>query len=440
MSRRSSRAAGAAQPAASAPRPHWLQRWPWTPTLLSLAIIVAGLVAVPPIRQPLTYGIPVNAELVRPSAYLVFAPFSALLDTLTLLTIPQHVAIVVTLLLALVGRHAWRHRMKGERSTLGRELAFPGGAFLVLALVYAAAALLPRPMARLEVSSAASADLMVLDFHLHTSKSHDGRPGFTPERARAWARDAGFDAAYITDHRTFEGAEQASANNPALAGQGTVLLPGIEVVWNGEHVNILGAGRTYRGLTTESLRDVDPKALTLTSMIRGKEPVLLHTFPGRIGGVPAANGTGTAGVRAIEAVDGSPRGLAQGRAETKAIAVAAARMNLATVTGTDNHGWGYAPAGWTLLVVPGWRAMTPDSLDNAIQSMIRENGHLAALPVARVVAGASSAWRVALAAPLVAWRMLTTLSPDERAAWLIWTWLPWAVLFLLRRRDARRAA
>jgi hypothetical protein len=71
--------------------------------------------------------------------------------------------------------------------------------------------IMPRPMAGLE----ATTDIIVVDFHAHTKFSHDGRPDWKPEDVRAWHRAAGFDVAYVTDHRTFEGARDAWANNPA---------------------------------------------------------------------------------------------------------------------------------------------------------------------------------------------------------------------------------
>ena len=107
-----------------------------------------------------------------------------------------------------------------------------------------------------------------------------GVPVGRRKTVRAWHRDAGFNVAYITDHRTFEGARDGWSNNPVHAGDGTVLLPGIEVVWRGEHVNVLDADRMYRGLFDDLLRDIDDKALTIASALPGAEPVLVETVPG----------------------------------------------------------------------------------------------------------------------------------------------------------------
>src|SRR6185503_663306 len=146
-------------------------------------------------------------------------------------------------------------------------------AFLVLAIIvtYAATLLLPRPMAAL-VSD--NADIIRIDFHSHTAASHDGRPGWSAERNRAWHRDGGYDVAYVTDHATVAAAERGVALNPNPVGEGTVLLQGIEVTWAGEHVDILGAERMYKGLLTPNNRDVDEQALRLASLLPGREPVV----------------------------------------------------------------------------------------------------------------------------------------------------------------------
>ncbi len=64
----------------------------------------------------------------------------------------------------------------------------------------------------------------------------------------------GFDVAYITDHRTFEGAERGVAANPPRGGRGNDDPAGTRSVLQGEHVNILSAGRRYKGIVTRRPR------------------------------------------------------------------------------------------------------------------------------------------------------------------------------------------
>jgi predicted metal-dependent phosphoesterase TrpH len=298
--------------------------------------------------------------------------------------------------------------------------------------VYAAAVLLPRPMAALDLGNP---DILPIDFHSHTKYSHDGRPDWTSEDNRAWHRDAGFGVAYVTDHRTFDGAREAWANNPPLAAEGVILLPGIEVVWKGEHVTVLDADRMVRGLLDPMQRDVDEVALRMASSVRGVEPVLVETIPGDLSKMIPATGPGTAGVRALELIDGAPRGLGQSRQERARIIHLADSLNLALVAGSDHHGWGHAASAWTLMFVPGWRGATPSDLAPAITTLIRAGGKRSTKVVERYVADTESGIALPLTVPLVVWGMMRTLSTDERVVWLAWAL---ALFLLMRIRFTRR--
>jgi hypothetical protein len=399
-------------------------------------VLASALFAREPIRDAATLGPSLDATLRLPTSYVLLAPLSDVLDTLSLLSARQHTALVITLLLCWVFWWWWRGHIlpvtvKPERRVM-RRVVRVGLPLLALISLYAAASVLPRPMAALDVPP----ELIVVDFHSHTKYSHDGRDGWGPEDVRAWHRDAGYDAAYISDHRTFEGAREAWANNPANVGEKTTLLPAIEVVWNGEHVNVLDADRFYRGVITGSLRDIDPEALKMASTIPGAEPVLIETFPGDKSKASYATGAGTAGVRAIELDDGAPLGLGQTRRERARIVALADSLSLALVSGSNNHGWGHTASGWTLMVVPQWRALAPDQLSAAISAVIRLHGRRATKVVARYVPNTDNGVALIFTAPLVVWGMFRTLSVDERVMWLAWTVLAVLLLWLRGRGDA----
>jgi len=277
--------------------------------------------------------------------------------------------------------------------------------------------------------------IIAVDFHAHTKYSHDGRWNWEPEDVRRWHRKAGFDVAYISDHRTFEGAREGWANNPTQSGTETLLLPAIEAVWQGEHVNILDADRMYQGILDPALRDVDTEALKLASLVQGNEPVLIETIPGNLSKVVTAKGRGTAGVRAIELIDGAPRGLAQSRQQRARILDIADSANIALVAGSDNHGWGHAASAWTMLILPGWRAAPPEEVSRAISGMLRSGGRGATKVVERYVANTDAPVLVPFTVPMVAWGMLRTLSVDERVVWLAWIA---ALVLLARVRGMRR--
>ena len=433
------------EPVPGAPSVPLYRRIPWTAVVITLFVLIAAAFAEEPVRDAITLGAVPEAHLELSPGYLAIAPLSNVLDTLTLLGARQHIVVLVTVIVIYGIVRAWRAalaRRNGDitRTTTGRAIRELGSAALLLAaivLVYAAAALLPRPMASL----VAQPDdvILIADFHAHTRYSHDGRPGWDPGDVRAWHRAAGFDAAYISDHRTVQGAELGIADNPAVAGQGEMILQALEVGWHGEHVNILGANRFYKGVTTADLRDVDEQALTLASLLPGREPIVVQTFPGRLDSVPLAKGPRTPGVRAIEVIDGAPRGLDQTRILRSRIVHLADSVNIAMVAGSDNHGWGYAAPGWTLLIVPGWRGMKTDSLAASIEQSLR-TGREATRVVERRIPGelnGGNALELTLTLPIVVWSMLTTLSVDERVIWLVWIWavvLVWRLTNGWRRR------
>lgn len=412
-------------------------------------MLIAAAFPEDAVRDAITLGTVPEAHLELSAGYLAIAPLSNALDTLTLLGSRQHIVILVTAIVVYAIVRVWRNALvrrstEATRSATGRAIREIGLAGLLLAtivLVYAAAALLPRPMAALVAQP--NDVILIADFHAHTRYSHDGRPGWDPADVRAWHRAAGFDVAYVSDHRTVQGAELGIADNAPVAGQGTMILQALEVGWHGEHVNLLGANRFYKGVTTSDLRDVDEQALTLASLLPGREPIVIQTFPGRLDSVPLARGPRTAGVRAIEVIDGAPRGLDQTRILRSRIVHLADSANIAMVAGSDNHGWGYASPGWTLLIVPGWRGMKTDSLAASIEQSLRA-GREATRVVERRIPGelnGGNALELTLTLPIVVWSMFTTLSVDERVIWLVWTWavvLAWRLTSDWRRRRRLR--
>jgi hypothetical protein len=407
-----------------------MRRLPWL-ALGTIALLALGAAfAIDPIRDAATGGAMPDATLDRSGGYLLLAPISAILDTITLLSVRQHVALVLTVLLGWAAWWWWTRRERDlavEPSRRAVRIASRIGIALVLLIgVYAVALLVPRPMASLQTGSPA---VLAVDFHAHTKYSHDGRWNWDVDDVRRWHRKAGFDVAYISDHRTFDGAREGWANNPTQSGTETLLLPAIEVVWKGEHVNVLDADRMYRGIIDAPLRDVDDEALRLASLVPGNEPVLIETIPGDLSKVITAKGSGAPGVRAIELIDGSPRGLGQGRRQRARILDIADSANVALVAGSDHHGWGQTAAGWTLLLIPDWRAAPPEEVSRVISSTLRSGGRGSTKVVERYVANTDEAALVPFTVPLVAWGMFRTLSTDERVVWIAWI----AALLLLSR-------
>ena len=210
----------------------------WAPLLLTALVLRAALSAVSPLTNATNGSAVPGAKLALSGWYVLLAPWCGSLDTISLFSQQQHFAFLVT---GAVLYATWRlARTYGSRQAITsfpREVAGAGLALSLAMGIYLAGCLLPRPTARLTM---ASSDAIVVDFHSHTNASWDGRRDFTPERNRRWHQASGFDVAYITDHGTFAGAESGTARNPARAGDGTVLLSGIEVRSRGRHLNVLG--------------------------------------------------------------------------------------------------------------------------------------------------------------------------------------------------------
>lgn len=416
------------------------RRIPWIAVAVTLLVFISAAVAESPVRDAASLAVITEARLDLSPGYIAVAPLSNVLDTLTLLGARQHIVVMVSFLVLYAGIRLWRVTVRrgperggsNRRTRIAREAGYAGSFVIAIVLLYLAAVALPRPMAAIVAEP--SDAILVTDFHSHTHFSHDGRPGWDPSDVRAWHHAAGFDAAYISDHRTVQGAELGIAENPREAGQGTMLLQSLEVGWRGEHVNILGANRFYKGLTTPDLRDVDEQALTMASFLRGREPIVIETFPGRLDRIVPATGPGAPGIRAIEVIDGSPRGLDQTRILRSRIVHLADSLNIPMVAGSDNHGWGKAAPGWTLLIVPGWRGMGSDSLSSAVELSLR-GGRDATRVVERRIPGelnGGNPLELALTLPVVVWGMFTTLSVDERVMWIIWAW----TLVIVRRLTA----
>ena len=404
-------------------------RYRW-PLLITLAVGVTAVFSLPPLVDVVQPQSPATASLGTPFLYDLLAPASNIFDTLTLLSPAQYWATFALCIVVFFAPGVVRdfRRRSGFRfqSTIVSCLRFVGGTVAIIGLMLLAR----RPMASLSLHDP---DLIAVDFHSHTSASHDGRSDFDAERNREWHQSSGFNAAYITDHRTFDGALAAAERNPSVAGDGVTLLPGIELRDGGEHPLLLGADPTRTRITSADLEG----AMVETD---GSQvpPILLLTMPGNIQQVPPSEHTGPIRLAGIEVSDGCPRGIAQTARDRKDILALAERMRLAPVAGSDNHGWGRAAPAWSVLRIPGWRHMTPASLDIAIrQTLIARAPGTTEVIARRTVGPPSGRMEAALGGFAVGSLMLRTMNMRERLSWILWSWGA-ALLSLVRARRTRR--
>ena len=410
-------------------KPSRLRTVPWTALLLTLLLGVTALIPTDAIRDAATHGPMPDGRLERSIGYTMLGPVSSMFDAMTLFSVQQIIGFTLwAMALYVVARMVWRRPVG-----IVREAMYAVGAFVALLAIYALAVVMPRPMAKLVKTRG---DIIAIDFHAHTEKSHDGRPGWSAEDVRDWHTASGYDVAYITDHRTIEGARDGTRLDAAIVGQEprTTMLPGIEVFFHGEHVNVLSVGIRYGGLTSADLVSLDDTALAYASSIRNAEPIVIETIPGNLDMIIPHSGPGSAGVRGIEIVAGSPRGMTQVKRDHDRIVRIADSLDLTLVAGSDNHGWGRTAPGWTLMRIPGmWRAYSPDSLAKVIDDVFRAAGRRGTRVAERTTAGASPV-ALAFTMPVVVWTVMRTLSSPERVAWLFWIWIPVIAAWLIRRR------
>jgi hypothetical protein len=349
------------------------------------------------------------------------------MDVLGCLGFTEQVAVAVTIVLLFA---AWRfgtRRGAGKSQTWLRTELIVWALFAGVAAAYVGVALLVgRPMALLEVQDP---DTAVADFHSHTSRSHDGRHGFTAERNRAWHAAAGFDVAYITDHHVW-----GRYRNPRTAGDGTVLLSGAELRLAHAHILVLGDADRYADLVDTRPRRLLPERFVCVESTPPPVVIIpLPVVPERIAPlVRAACDT----VLGIELHDSEPWGIDQLRAEHDDLRAVADRYGFVMVSGTNIHGWGRVATAWTLLRIPGWRGMAPPELGAAIERVLRSHGPGEVRVVERAVADPGSSFaRLALTLPTATLFLFRTLQAPERLAWLAWAWGGgWLALALRYRR------
>jgi len=386
---------------------------------MGLLVLASSAFAVEPVWDAAAAGPAPFAVQTQPLAYLVGAPLFGVWDTLSLLALSQHYAVLVTLMALYVG--ARLRAPGGARSRLGNagfEALRAVLSLVALLTFYAAALLLARPMTGIELLGL---DLVSIDFHSHTNYSHDGRGSFTAPRNRAWHERGGFNVAYVTDHYTWQGFDAAALDNPPRAGDRTVLLSGAEIRIHRRPTNILGDRDRYLFALDSARVYVAPDSLAARYARGGRRPTLLYTMPGALRFLVPFTEDTPSGVVGIELNDGSPRGLEQVKSERREIIALADSLDLALLGAANLHGWGRTVASWSVMSVPGWRDMSPARLGDAIEQELHESRRAAVRVVERRMPyHDGSSIKLAMTVPWLTWEHFRMLSWAERFFWLAW--------------------
>ena len=394
------------------------------PIVLSALVAIFAFAYSSPVLDASTTVPLTGVQLALPAGYVLLSPLSRALDGLSLLSIAQQIWLLLTLA---IGAAVWELATGAESVEDGkfrRTARVVAGMFIVVAVLNLTAILSPRPMAWLKVSDPRT---LRVDFHSHTNASHDARAAFTPERNRAWHSDGGFDVAYVSDHRTFAGATAGERANPARAGGGTILLNAIEARYLGLSIVVLGISQGDTGLL-DNMRHLRPGQLS-----SGREPISLAVLPGPMNDLRAIARDETPHVVGLELSDAAPRGFGQVDTDEKGVRNRIAELGLATVSGSNNHGWGRTAAAWNLMPIDNWRTLPPDSVGLLIENELRKRG-AAAVRVVERLRPRTHGLTLPLTVPVLAGQTLMTLTAGERVVWIMWIW----AVVLLRSRIRRK--
>jgi hypothetical protein len=370
--------------------------------VLAFLLLVTAIRPLPSIVDAVTGSVPGDADLVRPTLYVMFAPLSNVLDGLTFFSQARAEWALAVWLIALAAWGALRRTATAPtwRRRVARALIGPA---LLIALA-GAAVLLPRPVPRLISTSGAGT---VIDYHAHTSASHDGRPGWTLARMARWHARQGFNATYVTDHNTvYDG------SLPAPAGVRIALLPGVEWSVYRQHVIAIGP---VEPLPRDSFGDSTARMLRIFSAIERQGALSIASLPeywrnhrDDLGAFVVA------GVDGFEIVNCSPKGLAFPASGRREVLTLAGHHDRIVVGASDNHGWGQVTCVWNVSH-PGAQGF--------------QTNRVFARPLA-LVQGEWRPWTAPVTQP---WFLLRSLSWSERASWLTWV-----VIILLYRALPRR--
>jgi hypothetical protein len=380
------------------------------PLTASAILLLARLLAVPALSDPVSGSVPARLRLAVPPAYLALAPLFTLWDGVSMLSMSRLRGFLIGLVLLYLLWRIIRYGARQDRISWWSELRALVSSLILLSLFVLVGAVWHRPMLRLE---GAAPDEAIVDFHSHTNVSHDVRDtwmrGFDAEASRRWHARAGFDAFFITDHNSVEGFGTHRLRYP-------VICPGTEVsAWH-SHIVLLGDS------TPVDRRRFDSSLEELLLLLRGSEaeqgalslaslPEYRRNLWGRLDQLIAA------GLDGLEIVNASPKANELTRPDRDSVVRLARRTNRFVVGVSDSHGWGATSMVWNLVRLPAG----PEDACFKILSRLKE-GFRAVGVVERDRLRADSGWPLWLTPLGVVWETWRSMSSSLTWAWLVWIW------------------
>lgn len=402
---------------------------------LTVALLAArwGFPA-PELSDPAGGPLPDGLALSTPPLYVALGPLFSLWDGVSMLSMSRlkGFAIGCGLLFLAWRLLALRPVVAGRARTITspvryllRELGIAVAAVVAFAAFVVAGAVWHRPMRALV---GAPSDVVVTDFHAHTTVSHDVDglvDGYDLAANLRWHRRAGFDAVFITDHNTTAGWRSDTGSVAPSA------CPGVEVSAWRAHVVLLGS-------TTEVDRDRYEDSLDgVLALLRDAAPrynaLAVASLPEYDRGHWAyLRRWLDAGLDGFEVVNASPKANEFPRARRDSV-IALARAERRFVVGvSDSHGWGATSMTWNLVPLPGWRDRRATLCADLVDAL-RLGGFAGNQVVERHRLRPDDPWPALLTPLGVAWALWRSEPASLAASWLAWAWLPVAVRAATRR-------
>ncbi len=381
---------------------------------LTGALFLAHLISFPAKLQDATTLTPItDFQLNFPLVHLIFEPFFGLADALTLAVKWPAVIFVLWVIALLPFIKGWRRRV---------------AIFVALLLFTAWALLVPRPMAWI---TANDPENLVIDFHSHTLASHDGRSSFTRDANARWHQDQGFDASFITDHKTFAG----KATGPfSLAGEEVSLYKMSFVVLSPKTLVDSQPYSSDPSLIEPFIKEMHKHGLLVIG-------VLPYYWMSYWNGEPGVEDFIRWGIDGFEISNGSPRGLDFPFQHRQKILALCRQHNLIFNGVTDNHGYGSATPNWSIVHLPGWQLLTPPELEARVVAHLAQYRFDAVRVLERPRFRPANSIELALSPIGIAFVYARTLSWPQTISWIFWIWgLTFLFEFLKSRRDLRKVA
>ncbi len=342
----------------------------------------------------------------------MLAPVYSLWDGASMLSLSRLEGFLLGLALLFLAYRVGR-AIARRRVVLREEIRSVIGAVVLLAVFVGGGLISHRPMLRLEGHGP---DLAVVDFHSHTSASHDGRAGFDTEKNLEWHDRAGFHAVFVTDHNTTEGLVPADVPVALCRGREVSAWRSHIVLLGGEVDSVKGPyGEGWPGLA-RLLGDADT---TYGSLSVASIPEYARNHWGRLDTLIAA------GLDGFEIVNASPKANELSRARRDTVIELARRTGKFVVGVSDNHGYGATSMVWSLVSVPGWE-VEPDRLCWGVMDALQA-GYPAVQVLERHRLRADAWWPMWLTPIGLLWETWRGMGWEMTAAWLAWIWALWVV-------------